>query len=199
MEPDLRTRVEVEAIAAALDEVDNYQILKLKSGAPIPDVEKAFAAQSKMFHPDNYFGVSDARFTKAVNAVFRRLNESYQVLKDPELKKLYDKKMGFRGPSAAAGKPGRRRRGGIGKDELEAEIEVREGEGVVSDKNAIKYWDLAQIATMNKDWNGVVMNLQFALNYEANNPVLKEKLAEAKEKLAQKKEREKNPYKIKIR
>ena len=52
---------------------------------------------------------------------------------------------------------------------------------------------------MNKDWNGVVMNLQFALNYEESNPVLKEKLAEAKEKLSEKKEREKNPYKIKIR
>ena len=196
MEPDLRTQVEVAAIAAVLDEVDNYQILKLKSGAPIPDVEKAYAAQSKMFHPDNYFGVSDPKFSKSVTAIFKKLNESYQVLKDPELKKLYDKKMGFRGGAAADGKPGRRRRG-VGKAELEAEKEALEGGGVVSEKNAIKYWDLAQIATMNKDWNGVVMNLQFALNYEANNPVLKERLAEAKEKLAEKKDREKNPYEIK--
>jgi curved DNA-binding protein CbpA len=198
MGPDLRTRVEVAAIAAVLDEVDNYQLLKLKGGAPIPDVEKAYAAQSKMFHPDNYFGVGDATFTKSVTSIFKKLNESYQVLKDPELKKLYDKKMGFRGGAAADAKPGRRRRG-IGKAELEAEREALEGDGVVSDKNAIKYWDLAQIATMNKDWNGVVMNLQFALNYEANNPTLKEMLGKAKEKLAEKKDREKNPYKIKIR
>jgi curved DNA-binding protein CbpA len=197
MEPDLRRRVEVKALAAVLDEVNNYQILKLKSGAPIPDVEKAYAAQSQVFHPDNYFGVSDAKFTKAVTAIFKKLTESYQVLKDPELKKIYDKKMGFRGVAAGTVQPGRRRRG-IGKAELEAERD-HDGDGVVSDKNAIKYWDLAQIATMNKDWNGVVMNLQFALNYEENNPVLKEKLAEAKEKLSEKKDREKNPYKIKIR
>ncbi|MBJ92944.1 MAG: hypothetical protein CMP23_00565 [Rickettsiales bacterium] len=198
MELDLRVRVEVEAIAAVLDEIDNYQLLRLKGGAPIPDVEKAYAAQSKMFHPDNYFGVGDAKFQRAVTSIFKKLNEAYQVLKDAELKKMYDKKMGFRGPVASAGKSSRRRRG-IGKEELEAEKEVLAAGGVVSDKNAIKYWELAEIATMNKDWNGVVMNLQFALNYEKANPVLKEKLAEAKEKLAEKKEREKNPYKIKIR
>ncbi len=199
MELDLRTRVEVEAISSVLDEVDYYQILKLKGGAPIPDVEKAFAGQSQMFHPDNYFGVRDPKFIKALTTVFKKVNEAYQVLKDPELKKMYDKKMGFRGAGAKdAGKGGRRRRG-IDKKALEAEKQVLEAGGVVSDKNAIKYWDLAEIATMNKDWNGVVMNLQFALNYEPENPVLKEKLAEAKSSLAEKKEKEKNPYKIKIR
>jgi hypothetical protein len=111
---------------------------------------------------------------------------------------MYDKKMGFRGGSGKDGARGRRRRG-VNKAELEAEKEALAGGGIVNDKNAIKYWDLAEIATMNKDWNGVVMNLQFALNYEANNPILKEKLAEAKDLLSEKKNKEKNPYKIKIR
>ena len=198
MELELRTRVEVEAIASVLDEVDYYQILKLKSGSPIPAVEQAYAAQSKVFHPDNYFGVRDAKFNKAVTSIFKKLNESYQVLKDPELKKMYDKKMGFRGGASKDGGSGRRRRG-VNKAELEAEKEALAGGGVVNDKNAIKYWDLAEIATMNKDWNGVVMNLQFALNYEPKNPILKEKLEEAKAELTAKKEKDKNPYKIKIR
>jgi curved DNA-binding protein CbpA len=199
MELELRTRVEVEAISSVLDEVDYYQILKLKGGAPIPDVEKAYAAQSKVFHPDNYFGVRDAKFTRAVTSVFKKINESYQVLKDPELKKMYDKKMGFRGGAGPDGQQGGRRRRGFNKAELEAEKEAREGGGIVSDKDALKYWELTEIATMNKDWNGVVMNLQFALNYEPENPILKEKLVEAKEALAEKKGKETNPYKIKIR
>ena len=198
MELELRRRVEVEAISSVLDEVDYYQILKLKGGAPIPSVEKAFAAQSKVFHPDNYFGVRDPKFIKAVTSIFKKISESYQVLKDPELKKMYDKKMGFRGGSGKDGARGRRRRG-VNKAELEAEKEALEGGGVVNDKNAIKYWGLAEIATMNKDWNGVVMNLQFALNYEPKNPILKERLEEAKASLATKKAKEKNPYKIKIR
>jgi curved DNA-binding protein CbpA len=199
MELELRTRVEVEAIASVLDDVDYYQLLKLNGGAPIPDVEKAYASQSKMFHPDNYFGVRDAKFTRAVTAVFKKVNESYQVLKDPELKKMYDKKMGFRGGAAGDGQVGGRRRRGLSKADLEAEKEALEGGGVVSDKDALKYWELAEIATMNKDWNGVVMNLQFALNYEPKNPILKEKLVDAKSQLAEKKGKEKNPYKIKIR
>jgi len=199
MEPDLRTRVEVESISSVLDEIDYYQLLKLKSGAPIPDVEKGYAGQSQMFHPDNYFGVRDPKFVKALTAVFKKVNEAYQVLKDPELKKMYDKKMGFRGAGAKEDGKGGRRRRGVDKKALEAEKQALEAGGVVSDKNAIKYWELAEIATMNKDWNGVVMNLQFALNYESENPILKEKLVEAKEALSEKKEKEKNPYKIKIR
>jgi curved DNA-binding protein CbpA len=199
MELELRTRVEVEAISSVLDEVDYYQILKLTGGSPIPAVEKAYSAQSKVFHPDNYFGVRDAKFTKAVTNIFKKINEAYQVLKDPELKRMYDKKMGFRGRGGKDSPGGGSRRRGVNKAELEAEKEALAGGGIVNDKNAIKYWGLTEIATMNKDWNGVVMNLQFALNYEPNNPILKEKLEEAKSKLAEKKAKEKNPYKIKIR
>ncbi len=69
---------------------------------------------------------------------------------------------------------------------------------VISDKRARKYWDLAQIAELNGDWNGVVMNVQFALTYEKENPILKQKLEAAKVKMREKNKKDKNPYKIKI-
>lgn len=191
---DLRQRVEVEVVAGMLDDLDYYRILKLKPGAPVGDVERAFAEQSKAFHPDRFFGVRDPKFMRMVTAVFKKVQESYQVLRDPELKKMYDQKMGFR-----KGKDGTRRKTGhVGKADLEKEKAALDSEELVADKRARKYFDLAQIAKMNRDWNGVVMNLQFAMTYEKENPVIVEQLANAKAELEKKKQQEINPYKIKI-
>jgi curved DNA-binding protein CbpA len=207
MELDFKKKVEVEALASMLDELDYYRLLKLKQGAPIPDVEKAYATQSKNFHPDRFFGVRDPKFTKQVTAVFKKISEAYQVLKDPELKKMYDQKMGFRASDGASGGAGGGGQpeptgiiGGVGKAELEAERAAARaaGDDMVADKRARKYWDLAQIAWNNEDWNGVVMNLQFAQSFEKENPNIKKRLADAKQRLEDKKKKNLNPYKIKI-
>lgn len=203
MELDFRKKIEVEALHKVLDSLDYYSLFKLKPGAPIPEVEKAFAAQSKVFHPDRFFGVRDPMFLKKVTAIFKKLSEAYQVLKDPELKKMYDEKMGFRtkkgeDPMTSTGRNRAVRSGNVSKADLEREKAALEADDVVADKRARKYWDLAQIAEFNEDWNGVVMNLQFAMSYEKENPILKSKLEHAKDKMAEKKKKNANPYKIKI-
>lgn len=204
MELDFRKKIEVEALHKVLETLDYYSLFKLKPGAPIPEVEKAFAAQSKVFHPDRFFGVRDPHFMKKVTAIFKKISEAYQVLKDPDLKKMYDEKMGYRAigriGSADTTTGSHRRVGGsqFSKAELEKEKAAYDADEVVSDQRARKYWDLAQIAEFNEDWNGVVMNLQFAMSYEADNPILKERLAAAKTKMDRKRKKSANPYKIKI-
>ncbi len=205
MELDFRKKIEVEALHQVLDTLDYYSLFKLKPGAPIPEVERAFAAQSKVFHPDRFFGVRDPHFMKKVTAIFKKITEAYQVLRDPDLKKMYDEKMGYRSAgrigNSDAGTTGSHRRAGssqISKAELEKEKAAHEADDVVTDKRARKYWDLAQIAEFNEDWNGVVMNLQFAMSYEAENVILKERLEVAKIKMTDKRKKNANPYKIKI-
>jgi DnaJ-class molecular chaperone len=199
---DIRKKIEVEALSGIIDDLDYYSVLKLKGGAGIPQVEKAYARQSQEFHPDRFFGVRDPKFMKMVTAIFKKISEAYSVLHDPELKKMYDKKMGIAskagsigGGDAAASTTGRHRH--VGKETLEAEKAAEDADDIVSDKKAKKYWDLAKIATFNEDWNGVVMNIQFALTYEEN-PILRERLADAKEKMKEAKSKDHNPYKIKI-
>ena len=193
---DIRKKIEVEVIADVLEDLDYYRLLKLKAGAPIPEVEKAFARQSQEFHPDRFFGVRDPHFMKKVTQIFKKVSEAYQVLRDPDLKKMYDSKLGLREGKSASGLAGKK--GHMGKAALMAEKEALDADDVVSDKRARKYWDLAQIAEMNEDWNGVVMNVGFALSYEKDNVVLKDKLATAKVKMKEKTAKNKNPYKIKI-
>lgn len=193
MAVELRNRVEVEVVHSVLDELDYYKILKLKGGAPTGDVERAFAEQSKAFHPDRFFGVRDPKFMRKVTSVFKKVQESYAVLRDPELKKMYDQKMGFRKGKGAEGGGGH-----VDKASLEREKAALDSDEVVADKRARKYWDLAQIALMSKDWNGAVMNLQFALTYEKGNPIVEERLEFARDQLEEKKKNAINPYKIKI-
>ncbi|MEE2828069.1 MAG: DnaJ domain-containing protein [Myxococcota bacterium] len=195
---EFERRVEVETLHGVLEELDYYRLLKLRSGAPIPQVEKAFAEQSQVFHPDRVFGVRDPQFMKKVTAIFKKVNEGYQVLRDPDLKKMYDQKLGVRkndadNPVHSAGKHAH-----VSKATLEQEKAALAADEVVSDKRARKYWDLAQIAESNQDWNGVVMNIQFALNYDPDNVLLKQKVADAKIKMRTKNKKNKNPYKIKI-
>lgn len=203
MDPELKRKVEVETLAGLLDELDYYRILKLKAGSPIGEVEKAFASQSKTFHPDRFFGVRDPKFTKKVTAVYKKVTEAYQVLKDPELKKMYDQKLGVRGggPSASGSGAFATSTGSfsaIDKNALEKERDQLASGEIVSDKRAKKYWELAQIANQNEDWNGVVMNLQFAISFEPDNVLLKQRLDDAKVKMEEKKKKGVNPYKIKI-
>ena len=190
---ELKKKVEIEVVAGLLDEMDYYRLLKLRPGAPIGEVEKAFANQSKAFHPDRFFGARDPKFIKKVTSVFKKVTEAYQVLKDPELKKMYDQKLGIRsgGAAAASSQP-------VDKASLEKERDQLATGEAVSDKRAKKYWDLAQLASQSEDWNGAVMNLQFAISFEPDNPILKQKLDDAKVKMEQKKKKSANPYKIKI-
>ena len=196
MEPELRRRVEVETIATIVEEMDYYRMLRLKPGAPLPEVERAFAEQSQRYHPDRFYGVRDPKLLRTVTTVFKKIAEAYQVLKDPELKRMYDKKLGVKlGSPTSSGSMASVR---VDKASLEKERDQSEVDGAVSDQRARKYYELALIARTNEDWNGVVMNIQFAMNYEKDNPVLRAELERARELLADKKKKAANPYKIKI-
>ena len=193
MEVDLRRRVEVETVHSLLEDMDYYRLLRLKPGAPVMEVERAFSDQSQTFHPDRFYGVRDPKFTRMVTAVFKKVSEAYQVLKDPELKRMYDKKLGVT-PGAESASDVR----SVNKAALEKERDRSELDDAVSDKRARKYYELALIARNNEDWNGVVMNIQFALNYEPENDNLKTELKRARGYMNEKKKKNQNPYKIKI-
>jgi DnaJ-class molecular chaperone len=202
MAVDIRKKIEVKALHGVIEDLDYYSVLRLKGGAAIPQVQRAFAKQSQEFHPDRFFGVRDPKFMKMVTVIFKKITEAYSVLHDPDLKKMYDQKMGFRAKVGAraggeAKGPGTGGHRHVGKAVLEAERAAEDGEDFVKDKKARKYWELAKISIMNEDWNGVVMNLQFSLTYEEH-PILRQKLDDAKIKMAEAKSKDHNPYKIRI-
>lgn len=76
---------------------DYYDVLGLPHGAPLEEVKKTYRTLSKELHPDKRKGDKEAERR------FKEVNEAYEVLGNPEKKKMYDQ-FGAAGPGG--GGPG---------------------------------------------------------------------------------------------
>jgi curved DNA-binding protein len=63
---------------------DYYEILGVPRTASEADIKKAFRKLARQYHPDV------AKNKKQAEEKFKEVNEAYEVLKDPEKRKLYD-------------------------------------------------------------------------------------------------------------
>lgn len=96
-QPDLESRVRTMAAKR-----DFYEVLGVSRTAGDAEIKKAYRKLAKKYHPD-----SNPNDTVAAER-FKEINEAYDVLSDPEKKKLYDQfgaaafEAGF-DPKAAAG------------------------------------------------------------------------------------------------
>jgi DnaJ-class molecular chaperone len=85
---------------------DYYEILGLKKGASEADIKQAYRKLARQHHPDVAKDVNKEQAEQH----FKEINEAYQVLGDPEKKKMYDQ-FGHNAPGAGgfgggAGGPG---------------------------------------------------------------------------------------------
>lgn len=190
MELDTKTLVEIEALYGILESLDYYQMLRVPRDAPVTAIERSFAQESKRFHPDRFYGLNDPDLQRKLTRIYRRIAEAWSVLKDPELKTIYDRKLRSDPPAEVAK---------VGRSELVQEKdEGATATRVCATRQGQKFYDLAIKARAAGDWNGVVMNTKFALQAEPDNATLKEQLAAAQTSLEEHRQKTKNPYKIRI-
>jgi curved DNA-binding protein CbpA len=67
-----------------------YQLLGVARDADRKAIRSAYFELSKLFHPDAYFGKELGGFKPKLEAVFKRLTESYEVLGKPKKRREYD-------------------------------------------------------------------------------------------------------------
>ena len=68
---------------------DLYAILGVASTATVDDIKKAYKKKALLYHPDRNAGATEEK--KAENeAIFKTINQAYEILVDKEKKALYD-------------------------------------------------------------------------------------------------------------
>lgn len=181
----IRQRVEIETIYELLDRLDYYQLLGLPRDAPQADVEPGYRSASRNYHPDRVARLGDKALSRRANTIYKTIGEANKVLKDPDKRATYDQELseGNLRLSDEGRKEG-------GNDDPALAAKTEKGQ---------KYWILALQQWRDGDYQGCVMNIQFALTFEKDNEIFAEYLDKAKQKAqAQSKDKKKNPYKLRL-
>lgn len=169
---------EIITLESVLDEMDYYQILKIKQSAFASEIKQAYFNQSRVFHPDKFYNEPPDVLEKA-NKIFKRLAEAYNVLSDNDKRVAYTKSIA-----------GADRKKYIRYDPKL--IEQAKAGGQKEDEGQTpmgkKYYQMAKNSMLNKDYNSAKINLQLAAKMEPANQTFKRKLAEVDEIIKLKKQ-----------
>jgi DnaJ-class molecular chaperone len=169
MDPEFKK--EVIALAKVIDDLDYYEILKVKPRAFTEEIKRAYFHQSRLFHPDKYYN-EDPRMVAIIAKIFKRITEAYKVLSDQEKRAAYTK---------AISGPNRKMMLRYNPKLLEEGQKGPEDEGQTA--MGKKYYQLAKGALQNKDYKSAKINLQLAVKMEPNNQTFKDRLMEVDEML----------------
>lgn len=93
---------------AAMDSSDYYALLSVSPAASAKEVRSAYIRISRIIHPDRFDPRQQQEDWQQANEMLSRVNAAYSVLKDPEKRAAYDRKMGYTssssGVASAAGR-----------------------------------------------------------------------------------------------
>ncbi len=77
--------------------MDHYQVLHVRRDADPAVIEKAYKALSMKYHPDRL----PAEARSEANRRMQRINEAYEVLRDPRRRRAYDRMLPSEGASGS--------------------------------------------------------------------------------------------------
>jgi len=75
--------------ASALNRMDYFELLRLPQSASPAEIKQAFYRESRSFHPDRFFQVSNPTLKAHVHELYKRLAEGYGVLRDDRRRRQY--------------------------------------------------------------------------------------------------------------
>jgi curved DNA-binding protein CbpA len=162
---------EVEALAAALDRLDYFGVLKIPQSAGYAEVKAAYYRESRAYHPDRFAAYPDPAFRELVGRIYRRVNEAYTVLRDDRRRAKYVQDIS--GPDRARKLRFTEADEAQVKEEQKKKVEEQMGQT----PNGRKFYAAALLEIQAQRWDAAQRSLKSALMYEPANPKFKEQLA----------------------
>jgi tetratricopeptide (TPR) repeat protein len=93
-------RREIEEAWEGLQSKNHFEVLGLTRKASAGDVKKAYFSLARRFHPDVHHGASLGDLRDKLEAVFIRLGEAHEVLRDQSKRSDYEERLGRPRPQA---------------------------------------------------------------------------------------------------
>ena len=186
---DAQFLIEVETLAASLDQLDYYGVLKLAQGAGVAEVKAAYYRESRAYHPDRFAAVENAQVRELIGRIYRRINEAYTVLRDDR------KRVKYLADVSGPDRLKKLRFTEAEESEVQAEQKRKVEEQLGQTPNGRKFYAAALIEIGAQRWEAAERALKGALMYEAGNARFKEQLALVQAELE--KTRPKGDYRIK--
>lgn len=81
--------LDVERRAAALDELDYFEVLRVGRDAGAAEVKAAYHRESRACHPDRFAALPSPQLREVIARVYRRVTEAYTVLRDDAKRARY--------------------------------------------------------------------------------------------------------------
>jgi DnaJ-class molecular chaperone len=164
---DPETRIKLEVLSKIIDELDYYQILKVRPDASTTEIKGAYHAESREFHPDNFADEPDQGTREMVLKVAKAVNEAYSVLKDFDRRRKYD--------AILARPPGERR---IRYVEEEQEAQKKQPEDGFQTDQGRRLFNQGVLEAKMKRWVQAEKTLRIALSFEPGNQQIEKLLEE---------------------
>ena len=169
---DVEYIMSIEQRAAALDELDYFEILRIPYQAGATEVRAAYHRESRVYHPDRFAALPSPELRALIGRVYRRVTEAYTVLRDDDRRKRY--LADVTGPERKAKLRFTEAEETAVKEQQKRRIEEQLGQtpnGRMLYAGALK--DLEQ-----GQWDAAERGIKFALIYEPANARFKELLAQ---------------------
>lgn len=186
---DAQFLIEVETLAAVLDQLDYYGVLKLPQGAGAADVKAAYYRESRAYHPDRFAAVDSPELKEHIGRIYKRINEAYTVLRDDRKRERY--LADISGPDRARKLRFTEAEEAQVKEEQKKKLEEQFGQT----PNGRKFYATASLEMQAGRWEAAERALKSALMYEPGNQKFKEQLALVQVEVE--KTRPKGDYRIK--
>jgi len=155
----------LKQLAVNIDGMDYYQILNLAQDCTPADVKRSYYDQSRSLHPDAFYQIAEDELRAAVNKIFKRVTEAYNVLRDAQKRKVYT--ANINGPQRNA-----MLRFNEASEAEQKQQEKQEKEVTQNPKAKPLY--MAAVQKMQaQNWDGAFKDLQTAIMFDPANEKLK--------------------------